>query len=226
MTADPVAIAPAGGGVTPGSLAEPQVLYATTAQAVTVPVVNQRLNERLLDELLHLIGTPSNALQLAVVAAVRGVQWQDTRQRTVGDLAAAILAQVAADPHLASEASAIRAHIAASPSRTVADVLGLDVPLIDNPVMHTDVTRALVIELAHLAGLGDAATQAVTQHSEALVNSSAATLDALVGQGRLSKHEQASLTTNLELAKLSHDNLVLIRALLAAGVTSPVALVA
>jgi hypothetical protein len=258
MTADPVAIAPAGGGIpaTPGgpapggpvspppqpgsnqpgssqpassqagSLVEPQVLYATTVQAAAIPVVNQRLNERLRDETLRLIGTVSNALELAVVAALQSVQWQDMRQRTIADLAAAILAQVAADPHLASEASAIRTRIPASPSRTVADVLGLDVPLIDNPVMHTEVTRGLVVELAHLAGLSDAATQAVTQHGEALINSSAATLDALVAQGRLTKPEQASLTTNLELAKLTHDNLVLIRALLAAGVTSPVPLVA
>jgi hypothetical protein len=247
MSIDPVVAAPAIGGLSPASgmpgaggptvppphhdgdqvsgLAEPQVLYGTTAQAAADTVVNQQLNERLRDELLRLIGTVSNGLELAVVAALHAVQWQDAQQRTVAELGGAVLAQMAADPHLASEASASRARILASPGRTVADVLGLGTPLIDNPVMHEYVTRGLVAKLAHLAGLSDVATQAVTQHNAALVNSSTATLDALVQQGRLTKQEQASLTTNLELAKLTHDNLVLIRALLAAGVTSPLSLV-
>ena len=212
-------------GGQPSGLVEPQVLYATTAQAAASPVVSQRLDERLRDEVLQRIGAVSNALELAVVAALRGVHWRDTRQRTAANVVGAVLTQVAADPHLESEASTVRARILAAPSGPVADVLGLDTPLVDNSAVHADVTSGLVVELAHLADLSDVATQAVTQHSAALVNSSAATLDALVAQGRLTRQEEASLTTNLELAKLTHDNLVLIRALLAAGVTSPLTLV-
>jgi hypothetical protein len=247
MTADPVAAAPVGSGTPPlaaaggsagaatpppqlgsgqsGSLVEPQLLYTTTAQAAANPVVAQRLGERLSDEVRRLIGAMSNPLELAVLAAVRAVRWQDMRERSVAEFAAAVLAQVARDPHLAGEASTVGARALASPSRTVADVLALDAPLIDNPAMHTDVTRGLVAEFARLAGLSDAATQAVTQHSEALVNSSGATLDALVTQGRLTSQEHAALATILDLAKLTDDNLVLIRALLATGVTSPLSLV-
>jgi Tc toxin complex TcA C-terminal TcB-binding domain/Neuraminidase-like domain/Salmonella virulence plasmid 28.1kDa A protein len=223
----------AGGGIAPpphgsgqsGNLVEPQLLYTTTAQAAANPVVAQRLGERLADEVRRLLGAVSNPLELAVLAAVRAVRWQDIRERSVAEFAAAVLAQVTRDPHLASEASTARMRVMPSPSRTVADVLALDAPLIDNPAMHTDVTRGLVAEFARLAGLSDAATQAVTQHSEALVNSSGATLDALVTQGRLTGQEHASLTTILDLAKLTDDNLVLIRAVLATGVTSPLSLV-
>ena len=247
MTADPVAAAtngsptPAAGAVpgsggpvgsppqldssSYGSLVEPQVLYAATAQAAGNTVVAQRLNERLDDELHRLIGSVTDPLGQAVRAAARGVRWQDARDRTVAELAAAELTQAAADPRLAGEAGTARAHVLTSPSRKVADVLGLDTPVIDNPAMHTDVTHGLVVEFARLAGLGDVATQAVTQHSEALVNTSAATLAALVQQGRLTTAEQTSLATILDLAKLTDDNLVLIRALLATSVTSPLSLV-
>ena len=206
-------------------LAQPEVLYAATAQIAANPTVSQRLDERLRDETRRLIGTLGPDLDGATVAALSGVHWHDVADRSVAQVTDAVLARVAADPRLAQQANAARARLAGAPSATVASTLHLDLPLIDNPAMYADVTHGLVVELAHLAGLGDVATQAVTQHSAALVNSSAATLDALVAQGRLTRQEQASLTTNLELAKLTHDNLVLIRALLAAGVTSPVTLV-
>ena len=213
-------------GGQPSGLVEPQVLYATTAQATAGPVVAQRLNERLRDELHRAIGVVSKALEPAMLAVLRGVQWHDARDRTVADLAAAVLTQVATNPQLASEATAARARVMASPTATIASVLGLDIPLIDNPAMHTDVARGLTAEFARLAGLSDQAAQLVTQHSEALVNSSAATLDALATQGRLTRQEQAALAAILELAKLTHNNLGLIRALLALGVTSPLPLVA
>jgi hypothetical protein len=206
-------------------LAQPQVLYAATAQMAANPAVSQRLDERLRDEIRRLIGALGPALDGATAAALSSVHWHDVADRSVAQVADAMMARVAADPRLAQQANAARARLAGAPSVTVASSLYLDLPLIDNPAMHADLTRALVIELAHLAGLGDVASQAVTQHSAALVNSSTATLDALVAQGRLTRQEEASLTTNLELAKLTHDNLELIRALLAAGVTSPVTLV-
>ena len=248
MTADPVATA-AGTGI-PGSvaaqglagpitwapsqhdggqlggLAEPQVLYAATSQAAADPLVAQRLNERLRDELRRAMGTVSGELAVATLAVLAGVQWQDSRDRTVAELAGAVLAQVATSPHLASEASAVRARVLAAPTATVSNVLGLDTPLIGNPALHTDVTRGLAAEFARLSGVSDQGARLVTQHSEALVNSSAATLDALVTQGSLTKQEQAALTALLELAKLTDDNLALIRALLALGVASPLALVA
>jgi len=221
----PGALPPQHGSGQSGTLVEPQLLYTTTAQAAANPVVAQRLGERLSDEVRRLLGAVSNPLELAVLARVRAVRSQDIRERSVAEFAGAVLAQVARDPHLAGEASTVAARVVASPSRTVADVLGLATPLIDNPAMHTDVTRGLVAEFARLAGLSDAATQAVAQHSEALVNSSGATLDALVTQGRLTSQEHAALATILDLAKLTDDNLVLIRALLATGVTSPLSLV-
>ena len=248
MTADPVATA-AGTGIPssaaapgsagpitwapsqhdaaqPGGLVEPQVLYAASSQAAADPLVARRLNEYLHDELRRAMGTVSGELEAATLTALAGVWWQDSRDRTVAELAAAVLAQVATSPHLASEASAVRAHVLAAPAATVANVLGLDMPLIANPALHADVTRGLADEFARLSGVSDQGARLVTQHSEALVNSSAATLDALVAQGSLTKQEQAALTAVLELAKLTDDNLALIRALLALGVTSPLALVA
>ena len=249
MTADPAAAAAVGTGIPgsvaapgpagpigwapsqhdggqPGGLAEPQVLYAATSQAAADPLVARRLNEYLHDELRRVMGTVSGELEAATLAVLAGVRWQDSRDRTIAELAVAVLAQVATSPHLASEASAVHARVLAAPAATVANVLGLDTPLIGNPALHTDVTRGLAGEFARLSGVSDQGARLVTQHSEALVNSSAATLDALVTQGSLTKQEQAALTAVLELAKLTYDNLALIRALLALGVTSPVALVA
>ena len=107
-----------------GSLVEPQVLYAASAHAAAIPVVAVRLGDRLCDEVRRLLGAASNPLQLAVLAAVRGGRWQDIRERSVAEFAGSVLAQVAGDPHLAGEASAVRVRVLASPSRKVADVLG------------------------------------------------------------------------------------------------------
>jgi hypothetical protein len=213
-------------GGPPGGLVDPQVLYAATSQAAADPLVAGRLNEHLHDELRRVIGTVSGELEAATLAVLAGVQWSDSRDRTVAELAAAVLAQVATSPHLASEASAVRARVLAAPAATVGNVLGLDMPLIGNPALHADVTRGLAAEFGRLSGVSDQGARLVTQHSEALVNSSAATLDALVAQGSLTKQEEAALAAVLELAKLTDDNLALIRALLALGVTSPLALVA
>ena len=249
MTADPAAAAAVGTGIPgsvaapgpagpigwapsqhdggqPGGLVEPQVLYAATSQAAADPLVARRLNEYLHDELRRAMGTVSSELEAATLTVLAGVRWQDSRDRTAAELAAAVLAQVATNPHLAGETAAVHARLLAAPTAAVANVLGLDVALIGNPALHTDVTRGLAGEFARLSGVSDQGARLVTQHSEALVNSSAATLDALVTQGSLTKQEQAALTAVLELAKLTYDNLALIRALLSLGVTSPVALVA
>src|SRR5690348_8642718 len=70
-------------GGQPSGLVEPHLLYTITAQAAADPVVAQRLNERLRDELHRAIGVASKALEPATLAVLRGVQWYVGRDRTV-----------------------------------------------------------------------------------------------------------------------------------------------
>jgi hypothetical protein len=184
-----------------------------------------RLNERLHDEVRRLIGTMSADLDRATQLALQNVSWQGSTSTPVTEVARAVLAEAAKNPKLAREAAAASARVRAAPAVPVASILHLDAPVIDNPALHADVTRGLTTEFTRLAGLSDQDAWPVIQHSEALVNSSTATLDALVTRGSLTKQEQALLTEVLDLARLTGDNLALIRALLAQGVTSPLPLV-
>ena len=214
-------------GASPSSwLAQPQVLYAATSRAAANPTVAIRLKERLHDEVWRLIGIVSADLDRATHLTLQNVTWQAVTDRSVAEVARTVLIEAEKNPKLAREAAAARTRILAAPTTTVAGILHLDAPVIDNPALHTDVTRGLTAELARLAGLSGQAAQLVIQHSEALTNSRDATLDALVTERRLTKQEQAALTAVLELAKLTGDNLTLIRALLAQGTTSPLPLVA
>ena len=244
MTTDQAAVTPAGfpggpalprptaGATSPpqgasplSSLVQPQVLYATTSQAAANPTVATRLNERLHDEVRRLVGTMSADLEQAAHLALQNVTWQGITDRPVAEAAAAVLTEAAKNPKLTREATAARTRVRTAPAIPVATILHLDAPLIDNPALHTDVTRGLTAEFAQLAGLRGRAAQLVIQHSEALINSREATLDALVTEGRLTRQEEAALTAVLDLARLTDSNLALIRALLARGVTSPLSLV-
>ena len=244
MTTDQAAVTPVavpGGPARPGptagatsppqglsplsSLVQPQVLYATTSQAAANPTVATRLNERLHDEVGRLIGTMSAELEQAAHLALQNVTWQGITDRPVAEVVAAVLTEAAKNPKLTREATTARTRVRTAPAIPVASILHLDAPLIDNPALHTDVTRGLTAEFAQLAGLRGRAAQLVIQHSEALINSREATLDALVTEGRLTRQEEAALTAVLDLARLTDSNLVLIRALLARGVTSPLSLV-
>ena len=167
------------------------MLYAATSRAAANPTVAIRLKERLHDEVWRMIGIVSADLDRATHLTLQNVTWQAVTDRSVAEVARTVLIEAEKNPKLAREAAAARTRILAAPTTTVAGILHLDAPVIDNPALHTDVTRGLAVELARLAGLSDQATQVVTQHSAALVNSSAATLDALVAQGRLTKQEQA-----------------------------------
>jgi Tc toxin complex TcA C-terminal TcB-binding domain/Neuraminidase-like domain/Salmonella virulence plasmid 28.1kDa A protein len=233
VPAGPAPHVPAAGAISPPQgaspsswLAQPQVLYAATSRAAANPTVAIRLKERLHDEVWRLIGIVSADLDRATHLTLQNVTWQAVTDRSVAEVARTVLIEAEKNPKLAREAAAARTRILAAPTTTVAGILHLDAPVIDNPALHTDVTRGLTAELARLAGLSGQAAQLVIQHSEALTNSRDATLDALVTERRLTKQEQAALTAVLELAKLTGDNVTLIRALLAQGTTSPLPLVA
>jgi len=206
-------------------LVQPQVLYGVTSQAAATVTAAQRLDERLRDELRRVMGSLSGDLDRTALTALGGVHWQGVADRPVAEVAGAVLAEASENPQLAPEAAAARARVTATPSATVAAALHLNAPVIDNPALHADVARGLAAEFARLSGLSDQATQFVLMHSEALVNSTAATLDALTAQGSLTSQEQARLAAVLALARLTDDNLALIGALQASGVTSPLPLV-
>ena len=223
----PQAARPANPAPSPGPLSaivQPELLYAPTSQAVGDQHVSQRLSQKLREEVQRVTGPMSPDLESAVGSALARARWHDLGDQPVAGTAAALLATAATDPRLTSEAQQLRAKVAATRTPTVAEVLYLHAPLRDNPVLHDDVTRGLTIEFARLAGLRDQATQAVADHSAALLNNGPATLEELAAQGRLSHSDASALQAILELAKLTDSNLALIRALHGLGHTSPVSL--
>jgi hypothetical protein len=206
------------------ALAQPQALYAPTSRSAGDPVVAERLNQRLGDEARRVMGRMSPALQQAVQAAQPGIQWSSIASQRLSDTANALLAEAGKDPQLAAEASQVRGRVAATATPTVADALRLDVPLRDNPALHEIATRGVIMELARLAGLGDQATQEVVENSQAVASGGPGVLDELVAQGTLSHDNASAMDANLELAKLTDDNVPLIRALNAAGAREPASL--
>jgi uncharacterized protein YgfB (UPF0149 family) len=206
------------------ALAQPQVLYAPTSRSAGDPVVTERLNQRLGDEARRVMGRMSPALQRAVQAAQPGIQWSSIAGQRISDTATALLAEAGKDPQLAAEASQVHGRVAATATPTVADALCVDAPLRDNPALHEIATRGVIMELARLADLGDQATQAVVENSQAVASGGPGALDELVAQGKLSHDNASAMDANLELAKLTDDNVPLIRALRAAGASEPASL--
>ena len=206
------------------ALAQPQVLYAPTSRSVSDPVVAERLNQRLGNEARRVMGRMSPALQQAVQAAQPGIQWSSIASQRLSETATALLAEAGKDPQLAAEVSQVHGRVAATATPTVADALCVDAPLRDNPALHEIAARSVIMELARLAGLGDQATQAVVENSQAVASGGPGALDELVAQGKLSHGNASAMDANLELAKLTDDNSPLIRALNAAGAAEPASL--
>jgi hypothetical protein len=206
-----------------------EVLYATTAEAATgqsdaAKLVNARLEARFQADVVRVIGRVSADLDRVVAARIPGLAWQDAVDKTVGEIAAGILAEAAHQPRVAEEATQAERRVIAASTPLVRELLRLHDPVRDNPAFAGDLARGKAVEYARLAGLGDAETQSVVERSAALADDDSSALAPLVDDGTLQKDQASALATVLDLGALSGDNVALMRALDARSQTSPVLL--
>jgi Tc toxin complex TcA C-terminal TcB-binding domain/Neuraminidase-like domain/Salmonella virulence plasmid 28.1kDa A protein len=216
----------------PVALTHPETLYATTAAAAAgrskpAKIVSARLEACLHDEVRRAIGTVGPEVERALHTRIAGLKWQENADRPIAEVAEALLADVGReDPALAPETTAARNRMAAAPPTLVSDALHLHDPLNENPLLHDDLSRGKAVEHARLAGLGEEATRAVLERSAALADGEASALAPLVANGSLQADDAAALRRVLELAKLTGDNLPLMRVLDSRSETDPSALAA
>ncbi|MFE7633963.1 neuraminidase-like domain-containing protein [Kitasatospora sp. NPDC057518] len=213
-------------------LADPAVRYADTRHAGGEPIVDARLDAALAGAVTALVngaGTPSDALETALASALSSARWQDYAGVTVAAVAGAVLTGIAASPALTAEATALARTIAAQPAPgagavTVTDLLHLDAPVRDNPLLLGDVQQGIVVELAGLAGLSQTATGAAAAQSTGLFDAQDNTLDALRSSGAITDAEAASLSGILDLGRLTDHHTGLLHTLVSQGATAPLTL--
>ena len=214
----------------PVALTYPETLYATTAAAAAgrsklAKIVSARLEAALQQEVRDAIGRVGPELDRALHARIASLKWQENADRPVAEVADSLLADVGCkNPALAPETTAARNRMAAAPQTLVSDALHLHDPINENPLLHSDLARGKAVEHARLAGLGDEATRAVLERSAALADGDASPLVPLVANGSLEADDAAALRSVLELAKLTGDNLALMRVLDSRAETNPAAL--
>jgi hypothetical protein len=212
----------------PVSLLRPHVLYAKTVDAAgdseVAGLVGSRLDVRLRDELKRMLGELSPALNRAVGLALLRLRWRRVADQQLAGVVGGLLAEAGRDAGPVSEIAAVRERVADAPARSVAEALGLELPLRDNPAVADDLARAKAVEYARLAGLGPDAARAVLEQNTALADGDSAALGPLVESGTMREADASAMRTVLELAKLSGDNLGLMRALEARGDASPLVL--
>lgn len=174
-----------------------------------------RLNQRLHQELLSSLGSISDSLNQLVKVAIQQIDYQPFRGANLATiLKEQILPDLKDEESLIEEVTRLEADLSENNFQTVNELLYLDVPLKENPILAADIRRAKTLEYARLVNLDEAAAQRLADKNLYLDTIDDTQLTTLVEEGILTDSTQKKrLEDTINLGKLTDDNLPFIHRL-------------
>lgn len=175
---------------------------------------SEKLNENLRTEMLRTIGKVSAPMTRAINIAMSNLDFESLKETELSVVIKSILAEIKSrDGSLADEVSNVDSSLALQPSRKVAEVLHLDLPIRDNPILNKDILKARNFEYAKLTGLDDEAAKKLVDKDIILDEYDEASLSNLVKEGILEDKQKQDLMLVIDLGKLTGENLTFIKSL-------------
>ncbi len=183
--------------------------------------IGMRLNEHFRNELLKSIGTVSEAMNKSLRTALSRLDYrdfQDSEPKIV--LLETILPEIIKDSTLEQETSEIKIRISSIPLQKISNLLHLDVPTKDNPILYSDIRKARTLSYARLAKLSDKTTVQLMEKNLYLDDADETMLSDLVSKKIINTRQKEDLKLTIDLGRLTDDNMPFIKSLKTSEITS------
>lgn len=118
-------------------------------------LISARLNEHFRKEIINAAGTTSEKLSKALEKSVIKLDYQDYKDSTISEALKNVLLEIKQNQSMVGEVVEIEKRLEEQPSRSVSDLLSLNVRLNQNPIFNSDIRKAKISEYARLAKLNN-----------------------------------------------------------------------
>lgn len=180
--------------------------------------IDNKLNDCLARQIVSSLGG-SEKLKAAVDALQ--VDYRDVKDADLKSVVLErVLPELQKDPSLEKEFSRIAAEELARGTPRIGDLLHLDKAFQDNPVFMDDARRVKVMELAAAAGLDQDTAGRLADRNLDLGQAADQEWESLVGESVISEAQERNLRLTAELANLTGDHFLLVKALKTGKITS------
>ncbi len=170
--------------------------------------VGMKLNDHFRGELLKLAGAVSEAMNKSLRTAFARIDYQYFKDSdTPVILLKTILSAIKKDKTLAQEASEIEKRLSNLPSQKISDLLHLNSPLQDNPILYSEIRKAKTLEYAGMVKLSDEKASHLMDKNLFLDDSDETILDDLVNEKIIDTKQKEDLQLIINLGRLTGDNI-------------------
>ncbi|MCW5203407.1 hypothetical protein VU12_10755 [Desulfobulbus sp. US4] len=199
--------------IKPVFLAKPESLFLPTTKqkgmtSAEQHLITAKLNRKFREILISTAGSLSRSVNRALSRAVNDLEYPQYRNASPAMiLRDDILPKLKRNPQLTKDTDNLRMKLK-DQGATIAQLLHLDTPMQDNPIFSANVRRAKILSYSGLAGMPDKAKNYLADGD---LTPDEQVLASMVKDNLVTEQQADELLLVLDLARLTGDNLPLIK---------------